>query len=200
MANPQLYPLEVNPKTGEPFLRLRNHKNIILTPPRMEDAPVLVSFLNDPRICDCLSGPPYPYTLGKCRAARPPRSESDQLTKSFVEHAEFWLKMIKSFSDGVLRELEEGRDKPEPKTVGDCPVRYIREVQEDGTDIFIGDASFVRSISGELMGTEGPEKIDWENKQKREEENNKLPVGDPNILWSFGGTFSQSREIGINDE
>ena len=64
MSNPQLYPLEVNPKTGEPFLRLRNHKNIILTPPRVEDAPACVPLLNDPRVCDWLAGPPYPYTLG----------------------------------------------------------------------------------------------------------------------------------------
>ena len=70
MANLQLHPLEVNLKTGEPFLRLRNHKNIILTPPREEDAESFIPLLNDPRICDWLAGPPYPYTLGKLVLSR----------------------------------------------------------------------------------------------------------------------------------
>lgn len=64
MSNPQLHPLEVNPKTGEPFLRLRNHNNIILTPPRKDDVPAMVPFHNDPRVCEYLGGPPFPYTLG----------------------------------------------------------------------------------------------------------------------------------------
>ena len=62
MTNPQLYPLEINAKTKEPFLRLRKHKNIILTPPRCEDA----SILNDPPVHEWLPGPQaYPCTLGK---------------------------------------------------------------------------------------------------------------------------------------
>jgi len=65
MVNLQLHPLEVNPKTGEPFLRLRHHKNIILTPPREVDAEAFIPLLNDPRVSDWLAGPPYPYTLGR---------------------------------------------------------------------------------------------------------------------------------------
>jgi len=65
MTNPQLYPLEINAKTKEPFLRLRKHKNIILTAPRWEDAPYLVSILNDPLVHEELMSVPYPYTLGK---------------------------------------------------------------------------------------------------------------------------------------
>jgi hypothetical protein len=59
MVNLQLHSLEVNLKTGEPFLRLRNHKNIILTPPREEDAESFIPFMNDPRVCNWLAGPPY---------------------------------------------------------------------------------------------------------------------------------------------
>jgi len=69
MVNLQLHPLEVNLKTGEPFLRLRHHKNIILTPPREEDAEAFIPLLNDPRV-DGLAGPPYPYTLGKLVSLR----------------------------------------------------------------------------------------------------------------------------------
>jgi RimJ/RimL family protein N-acetyltransferase len=55
----------VNPKTGEPFLRLLSHKNIIITPPRLSDAPLYVPILNDERVIHWLSSPPYPYLLGK---------------------------------------------------------------------------------------------------------------------------------------
>ena len=62
--NPQLYPLEINAKTKEPFLRLRKHKNIILTPPRWEDAEGLFSSGNDPRVNEWLAVP-VPYPMGK---------------------------------------------------------------------------------------------------------------------------------------
>lgn len=63
--NRQLGPLEVNPKTGEPFLRLREHKNIILTPPRWNDANEIPLHMNDARIYDWLEAPPNPYTYGE---------------------------------------------------------------------------------------------------------------------------------------
>ena len=68
--NPQLYPLEINSTTGEPFLRLRKHKSIIITPPRPDDAPSIVSILNDFSVSDCLSGPPFPYTYGTFQCLR----------------------------------------------------------------------------------------------------------------------------------
>jgi len=161
MANPQLHPLEVNSKTGEPFLRLRNHKNIILTPPRLEDAPALVSILNDPRVCDCLSGPPYPYTL---------------------DHAKYFINLIKPLSDQVLRDLEDARDEPTPIIVGHCPVRYIREVKEDGTDMFLGDLGIVRCLHGELMGPDG---VDW---GKNKKEKRKITI----LQWAIRILFGAS--------
>lgn len=50
MMNPQLHPLEVNPTTSEPFLRLKQHRNIIITPPRTEDAQHLLVPMNDERV------------------------------------------------------------------------------------------------------------------------------------------------------
>ena len=67
-------------------------------------------------------------------------------------------------------------------------MRFIREVQEDGSDVFIGDMGFMRCPNGELMGPDGLlDKVNWENKAKMEEENNALAVGDPKIIWSIGG-------------
>ncbi|KAJ7242581.1 acyl-CoA N-acyltransferase [Mycena haematopus] len=96
--NPQLHPLEVNPKTGEPFLRLLSHKNIILTPPRLSDAPFLIPLLNDERVIHWLSSPPYPY---------------------LPEHAEWFLNHIKpilKIVDGcpvrTIREVREDGTEP----------------------------------------------------------------------------------------
>ena len=66
----QLYPLEVNQTTGEPFLRLRQHQGIILTPPRPSDAEALVQHLNDPLVYQNLAGTPYPYLHGKAAYIR----------------------------------------------------------------------------------------------------------------------------------
>ncbi|KAF8203781.1 hypothetical protein BJ912DRAFT_941053 [Pholiota molesta] len=124
--NPQLYPLQVNPTTGEPFLSLRNHKNIILTPPRPEDAEALIVHLNDLRICDCLGGAPYPYT---------------------PDHARQYLDKIIPECEGVLKQLEDSKTEPDLMVVG--------AIREDGSDIFIGDVGMMRCMHGELMGPGG---------------------------------------------
>lgn len=79
MDNPQLHPLEIHPKTGECYLRLRAHRNIIITPFRPTDAPALITVLNDPKVHIWLERPPYPYTQGTVSLRSQPRS--DQLTK-----------------------------------------------------------------------------------------------------------------------
>lgn len=64
-SNPQLHPLQLNPQTGEPFLRLRKHENVILTPKRREaDKAAIIRNMNDWAIAQWLSGPPWPYTEG----------------------------------------------------------------------------------------------------------------------------------------
>jgi hypothetical protein len=52
----QLHPLQLNPITKEPFLRLpAPHDNIIVTPPRLSDAPDMVIAMNDEHIYPWLS-------------------------------------------------------------------------------------------------------------------------------------------------
>ncbi|KAJ7455930.1 acyl-CoA N-acyltransferase [Mycena galericulata] len=132
--NPQLHPLKVNPKTGEPFLRLTSHKNIILTPPRLSDGPAMIPLLNDERVYHWLSSPPFPY---------------------LPEHADWWLNQAKQKSDFLLAELEAAREDPEPKIVDACPVSSIREVKEDGTEIFLGSIDIsLAEQPWELEGTD----------------------------------------------
>ncbi|KAH0578991.1 hypothetical protein J132_00876 [Termitomyces sp. J132] len=164
MANPQIYPLEVNPKTGEPFLRLRNHQNIILTPPRPEDALSYLPNMNDPHIYKWLGSPPFPF---------------------LPEHAEGMYEKFKVVWECCQSELEAARESQELVLVGNSPVRAIREVREDDSDIFLGDISITRAKDGKLLAP--PDDADDEEKTgKYMETNMSLPVGNPNIIWSVG--------------
>ncbi|KAF8641199.1 hypothetical protein AX17_000834 [Amanita inopinata Kibby_2008] len=162
VGNPQLYPLQVNPETGEPFLRLRRHQNIIITPPRASDAPFLVAPLNDEKVHIWLGLPPFPY---------------------LIEHAETWLTQIKAKADAILNELDAARDDKHLRVVDGCPVRYLREIREDGTELLLGDIGIFKCNQGEIMGPNG---LDWDSKSKYEEENNRRPAGDPETVWSIG--------------
>jgi len=94
-----------------------------------------------------------------------------------------WITTVKSKADSILEELESARDKPELIITDGCPVRFLREIKEDGTELFIGDVGIYRCNHGEVMGPNG---LDWDSKAKYEEENNKLTVGDEGIIWSIG--------------
>ncbi|KAH9937339.1 acyl-CoA N-acyltransferase [Fomitopsis serialis] len=154
-----MHPLQVNPTTGEPYLRLPSpHSNIIVTPPRMSDVDASVRELNDRKVVDWLIGPPYPY---------------------LPSHAEEWVATAKQASDAILADLQ--RDEPNKarsplKFVGGCPVHRLREVGEDGTDTFVGDISFRRCA----FPHEG------EEQSVRCEENAARAVGDPSIVWCVG--------------
>ncbi|KAG9314171.1 hypothetical protein JVU11DRAFT_4957 [Chiua virens] len=131
MPESQLYPLEVNPQTEEPFLR-----------------------------------PPIPYR---------------------DEHADEWLPPIIKQSGDILAELrEEERSHPGGplKLVGGCPVRYIREVLPDGTDVYLGDIGINRAQMEEVL--------DPDERKRAVETNNEKAVGDPSIVWAFGDYLTAS--------
>ncbi|KAG8219623.1 SUR7/PalI family-domain-containing protein [Butyriboletus roseoflavus] len=165
MPGGQLYPLETNPQTGEPFLRLpAPNDNIILTAPRMSDAKSLAPIINDPRVSVWLEGPPIPYR---------------------DEYAEEWLAHIVKQSEDVLGELrEEDRAEGPLKVVGGCPVRHLREVLLDGTDIYIGDIGINRAQMEEVL--------DPDERKRAVEANNGKAIGDPSIVWTFGDYLAPS--------
>lgn len=171
MPNSQLYPLEIDAQTGEPFLRLpAPNDSIILTAPRMSDIKSLAPIINDPKVSIWLEGPPIPY----CN-----------------EHAGEWLPIIVKQSEGIVAELrEEDRVNPDGrlKLVGGCPVRHIREVLPDGTDIYLGDIGIGRAPM--------EEEVDPDERKRAVEANEGKAVGDPTIVWTFGceGTLSSKEE------
>lgn len=156
----QLFPLLLNPVTQEPYLRLPSpHENIIITPPRLTDAHTVIGYMNDPKVYETLEGPPYPY---------------------LPEHADFWLNMVKKESDDILKELYDAAEKDsEPIFVGGCPVRSLREVKEDGSDVFIGDIGVFRA-------RRFSHHRDEEKEAELLEKNKTLPVGSPEIVWEIG--------------
>ncbi|KAF9502264.1 hypothetical protein BDN71DRAFT_1437798 [Pleurotus eryngii] len=109
-------PLQINQATKEPFIRLRRHPNIVVTPPRLTDSDALVQLLNDPRVHEWLKGPPYPYTQ---------------------QDADSWLKFTTDASGELLGKLE-------CPVVDGCPFSSLREISDDGTDTFIGSVTLDR--------------------------------------------------------
>ncbi|RXW24536.1 hypothetical protein EST38_g1314 [Candolleomyces aberdarensis] len=166
--NPQLGTLELNPKTGEPFLRLYSHHDIIITPPRWDDGPQFIPYLNDPLVYEWMQGPPVPYT------------EAD---------AQSWLNHIIPPKEAVLKQLEEARDQPELITVDHCPVSILRKVNEDGSQIFIGAVDIIRYGGGEVVisaDNPGVYTLDVEKKEENTKINMERAPGDPEIIWDFG--------------
>lgn len=158
MGSPSyLFPLLLNEKTEEPYLRLPSpHSNIILTPPRLndDDSKDIVQILNDRRVFQWLESTPYPYNL---------------------EHAKEWLKSTSKEAEMALRELEETQGG----FVGGCPVRILREVKENGDEIFLGDCRIGKWQFDDILDLEERERLRKENDQR-------LP-GDSETVWDFGG-------------
>jgi hypothetical protein len=148
----QLFPLEVNPNTGEPFIRLPSpHENIIITPLRANDGERLASILAEPQVAEWMGG--------------------------FNPTAE-WLARTVSQGKAELQML--GNKTDEELTVVDfCPVRSIREVQEDGTEVLIGDIGIRRCTWSEIAN-------EYERAQKVSK-NNDRQAGDGEIVWQVGG-------------
>ena len=101
-----------------------------------------------------------------------------------VEAANKFLSRIVPAATKFFEDMEEFKDDSTLKVVGEFPVRAIREVQEDGTDIYIGDIGISRCVYGELMNLND---VDWENASERKKINDSLDLGDLSILWSIGG-------------
>ena len=153
----QLYPLELNPSTGEPFLRLPPpHQDIIITPARMSDVQDEIENMSDPGVYKWCMTVARPYT---------------------EEHARNFLGRAVEESNKLLDELKGGEDRK--KVVGGCPVRALREVKADGSEIFVGDIGVFRSRFAECKDKEKKERLAKGNAERK--------VGDEEIVWGIGG-------------
>ncbi|TCD65676.1 hypothetical protein EIP91_002303 [Steccherinum ochraceum] len=168
MPHSQLHPLEIDPNTGEPFLRLPAPRtNIIITPPRPTDVPGLVALYNDPELAQWLNSIPHPF---------------------LEEHAEPRLARMIASSEVVMKEIQAAEAAfPEGplQFIGGCPVTALREVKPDGTQVYIGDVKVRRCLFVHL-GLEEPERL------QVMEANDARPVGDESIVWGMADALAKS--------
>jgi hypothetical protein len=112
------------------------------------------------------------------------------LNVDFSDHGNEFIGLRKNLAEETLKELEDAKDDPTLKIVKGCPVSFLREVKEDGSDVFIGSLDITTCLYGEVMGPDGV--VDWENKKKLEDENKSLEAGDAQIVWCFKGKPSST--------
>lgn len=147
--------------TGEPHLRLVTpHDHIIIVAPRLQDAAELCEIMNDPRVYRWISNPPFPYTM---------------------EDAISWLTRTKAEADAIWSELEQANAEY-PRIVGGCPISSILEENGDGSYTFLGSCAIDRYTYEDVM--------DIKERARLVQENNARPVGDPNIIWRIGCTYT----------
>ena len=119
--------------------------------------------MNDPTIHKWITGPPVPY---------------------LQEHADSWVQLVTEQSNAILEYLkkcEENFPNGPLQFVDASPVRYLREVKEDGTDVLIGDVRFGRGPFEEVL--------DEVERKQMEEENARKQAGDPTIQFVVGGKW-----------
>lgn len=110
------------------------------------------------------------------------------------EDADSWLVKTRLSANIVLSEFKKSSGN---ELFTGNPFTAIREVQQDGSDILIGNITIARWAHGEVLGfSDGP--------VATMDENLSLKKGDPNIVWTIGGvfvvfpwlsTYSESHEI-----
>lgn len=158
-------PLQINSALDEPYLQLpAPYENIRLTPPRLSDAPFSTAALNAPEVVPFLSGPPFPF--------------HEENSISFINET-------KPPMDKVYQEIREKLLAGESDYIASgTPVSAIREVQPDGTELWIGDIGFIRSVYHEVEDETERERLVAENTSKKD--------GDSSIVWSYGSKSSNS--------
>lgn len=155
-----LPPLLVDAETGEPYLRLpKPLDNNIITPPRLTDAEALAGILSNNGVAKWLTFIPQPYG---------------------IKEAEEWLTFSKEQTDEIFRDVRQARS--EGTFVDSCPVRTLREVQSDGSQVMIGSIGIGRNSFSFLENDE-------ERKQMAEG-NLEKATGDLEITWEAGGQLS----------
>ena len=163
MAKSWLSPGDISPTACEPSLRLpAPHQHIVITPPREGDDEHLLTLFGDISVAHCFHTIPIPFCRDDSRAM---------------------LSQAKEEADGLLDELrtaeKEGPSGKQLKVVGGCPLKHIREVQENGTDVFIGRIWVGRDQYEDVFGKA--------ERRAAVEENDARPVDDPSIRWTIGG-------------
>jgi len=163
----------------EPYLPLPSSTlpfPLILTTPRLADTPSKLAVLNDPRVSNELTGPPFPYleehevewSQGKWRD-----------TKKVFEGWERTISAHQEQQQGEKGERELVLEKPR---MG-LPFQCIRK--EDGE--WIGEIGVIRHGYLDVE--------DLEERERLKKENDEREVGDEELVWCFGCELSFSQTV-----
>ena len=149
---------------NSPFIRLpAPHQNIIITPSRYSDGDAVIEVLSDPRVYMNLAGPPFPYG----------QKEWDDwfaiLEKASKDALSEWREVQKTRKEGG-----EGR-----RWTNGVPVTAIRDV-----DPVTGEQKFIGSI--DATRTNFTFHGAHDENQRKQEENDALEAGNPDIDWGVG--------------
>ncbi|OAL67545.1 hypothetical protein A7C99_1409 [Trichophyton rubrum] len=153
---------------GEPYLTIPGHPNIIITPPRIEDASDLISILNNFEVAIWLQGPPYPYPVEEARQYLRTVSipSSVQIRKEIEAH------------NSSINGGGHGNETTNHFLSG-CPVTSIREVDpETGKESLIGCIGIRRNDFYEIE--------DDAVREAEFEANAAKKAGDGSIIWAMG--------------
>jgi hypothetical protein len=148
---------------------IRVHHPIIkiaLTPPRESDGPAVIAALNHPSVYLNLNKPPFPYT------------EKDWADR-YATIASAWDQNLADLQ--VIRKQQQsfGHDG------------WLGHRQWTSTIRDIGEAGAAPS-KGKFIGEIGVQRdtfmhiLDAEERQRMQDENDKLEPGDPRIMWMIG--------------
>lgn len=169
--------VQIDPTNNEPYIRLpAPHDNIRITPPRIMDADPLVQMLNDPKIYPFLSNPVFPVTQ---------QHGVEFITRVKAKCEEIFYREVQS----RLRDSISGSDAQLEggfAVSGDI-VESLREIQDDGTELYLGGLTLRRPGFSEVQ--------DKFQRQILKDENDSKPPGDPSIVWAFGGMIVRYRFI-----
>ncbi|KAJ7929034.1 hypothetical protein B0H13DRAFT_2652569 [Mycena leptocephala] len=133
----------------------------VLTPPRASDAAAIVDIVNDPAIHPWLGRPKTTFVL----------EDAQRLVEEFT-----------LASDMVTKSLQEATSS-DLFPVEDCPVRSIRELKDNGTDVYLGNIAFKRCNWWDVPGPERDRLI---------AQNTAHPIGDPEIVWQVSDFLASS--------
>lgn len=164
-----LYPLQTDPQNEEPYLRLPPpHDNIIITPPRPEDFSAIAEVLNEREVYTWLYSPKYPVSEDQAQDRLDGATKASQLSLRELER---------------LYQTDGGQalDLSCSAVVGSCPVKSLREVKQDGTQVYIGDIGVRRSTFFHVRDNQSRDALAKENLERE--------VGDPEIVWTIGCKF-----------
>jgi len=124
-----------------------------------------------------------PKPLDKIIVTPPRLSDIDTIVK-YLNDPRIYKSLDGVHHPDIIWEQIKQSDSDGRRVFDGCPVRSIREVNEDGSQTFLGDCGISRWGYHDV--------IDKVEREKLAKENQEREVGDPQIIWMIGDYIAAS--------